>query len=94
MYGEGLGDMSKMSKWNDIFFGIIVIGHLLTREWPMGGTLQTIVDVMLGLSAMLILLKYYLEYKKTGNFLGFTVAGVERNEIKKTPIMRKKKRRK
>lgn len=83
--------MGKMSRWNDIFFAVIAVAHLLTREWPTGGTIQTVVDVMLGVSAALILFKYYLEYKNTGAIFGISFAG---GVTKKEPAMKKKKRRK
>lgn len=90
---RGMGFMGKMSRWNDIFFAVIATAHLLTRQWPTGGTLQSIVDVMLGTSAVLILFKYYMEYKRTGSIFGGEAKNSASNQALKAPAAKKKKRR-
>lgn len=85
--------MGKMSRWNDIFFAVIAAAHLLTREWPTGGTVQSIVDIMLGISAALIVFKYYMTYRQTGSLFGAGSADREEEQPKRAPAAKKKKRR-
>lgn len=52
--------MNITGKFNDIVFAIIFIYHLATRQWPYGGTLQTVLDVTLGICFLLICFKYFV----------------------------------
>ncbi|MBP2631195.1 MAG: hypothetical protein H6Q70_1823 [Firmicutes bacterium] len=85
-----MGKMN-MGKFNDIVFAAIFIWHLSTRQWPTGGTLQTVLDVMLVFCAILIGFKYYMEHKK-GNEKAQTT--VKENKTSKIILSSKKRKRK
>jgi hypothetical protein len=51
----------------DIAFAFIFGWHLLTRQWPFGNTLQSVMDVIFGISMLLILLKYFILWKRGRN---------------------------
>jgi hypothetical protein len=51
-------------KLTDIAFTFIFCWHLLTRQWPFGDTLQSVMDVIFGISMLLILVKYFIVWKR------------------------------
>lgn len=81
----------NMGKFNDIVFAAIFIWHLSTRQWPTGGTMQTVLDVMLVFCAILIGFKYYTEHKKGNEQAQPTV---KENKTSKIILSSKKRRRK
>jgi len=54
-------------KITDIAFAFIFGWHLLTRQWPFGNTLQSVMDVIFGISMLLILVKYFILWKRGRN---------------------------
>lgn len=54
----------KFFTVSDVIFLVIVAFHLFTREWPVGGQLQTIMDVCLGIAFVSLMAKYYAIFKK------------------------------
>lgn len=58
--------MGKTSYFNDAVFAVVAAYHLATRQWPFGGTWQSVIDALLGISALLIAFKYVVTYKKGG----------------------------
>lgn len=81
----------NMGKFNDVVFAALFIWHLSTRQWPTGGTMQTVLDVMLVFCAVLIGFKYYMDHKK-GNEEAQTAA--KENKTSKIVLSSKKRRRK
>lgn len=59
--------MLMSDKIIDIAFAFIFGWHLLTRQWPFGNTLQSVMDVIFGISMLLILLKYFILWKRGRN---------------------------
>lgn len=47
-----------MNKKIDIVLILLIVGHLLNRNWFFGSTLQTITDVCFGITAILIVYKW------------------------------------
>ena len=47
----------KFFTISDILFLCIIIYHVCTREWPVGGQLQTIMDVCLGFAFVSLIIK-------------------------------------
>lgn len=43
-----------MNKKIDIVLILLIVGHLLDRNWLYGNTIQTIIDVCFGITAVLI----------------------------------------
>lgn len=83
--------MEKTGKWNDYIFAAILVYHLFARQWPAGGALQTVIDVMMGVSAILIILKYYILYKKKHHGAGkVSRLGIRANG-KRTAIKNKRR---
>lgn len=58
--------MGKTSYFNDAVFAAIAAYHLATRQWPFGGVWQSVIDALLGISALLIAFKYVVTFKKGG----------------------------
>lgn len=56
--------MLMSGKLTDIAFVFIFCWHLLTRQWPFGNTLQSVMDVIFGISMLLILVKYFIVWKR------------------------------
>lgn len=81
----------NMGKFNDVVFAALFIWHLSTRQWPTGGTMQTVLDVMLVFCAVLIGFKYYMDHKK-GDEEAQTAA--KENKTSKIVLSSKKRRRK
>lgn len=54
----------KFFTISDVIFLAIIAFHLFTREWPVGGQLQTIMDVCLGVAFASLMAKYYAIFKK------------------------------
>lgn len=54
----------KFFTISDILFLCIIIYHVCTREWPVGGQLQTIMDVCLGFAFVSLIIKWYALLKK------------------------------
>lgn len=54
----------KFFTISDVIFLAIIAFHLYTREWPIGGQLQTIMDVCLGVAFVSLMAKYYAIFKK------------------------------
>lgn len=61
--GQKAMDKKFITVSDGIFLAIIVF-HLCTREWPVGGQLQTIMDVCLGVAFVSLMAKYYAIFKK------------------------------
>lgn len=81
----------NMGKFNDVVFAALFIWHLSTRQWPTGGTMQTVLDVMLVFCAILIGFKYYMDHKKRNEEAQTTV---KENKTSKIILSSKKRRRK
>ncbi len=81
----------NMGKFNDVVFAALFIWHLSTRQWPTGGTMQTVLDVMLVFCAILIGFKYYTAYKKGDDQ---EMSTVKENKTSKIILSSKKRRRK
>ena len=54
----------KFFTISDILFLCIIIYHVCTRDWPVGGQLQTIMDVCLGIAFVSLIVKWYALLKK------------------------------
>lgn len=54
----------KFFTISDILFLCIILYHVCTREWPVGGQLQTIMDVCLGFAFVSLVVKWYALLKK------------------------------
>lgn len=65
---KGQGSQKMMDKKfftiSDILFLVIVAFHLYNRDWPVGGQLQTIMDVCLGFAFVSLMVKWYAILKK------------------------------
>ncbi len=86
--------MLMSDKIIDIAFAFIFGWHLLTRQWPFGDTLQSVMDVVFGISMLLILLKYFILWKR-GRTLAAT-QGLQENKRsgnRNLTVSSKKKRR-
>ena len=55
---------NKNSNVNDVIFLVIFLFHLVSRQWPYGDTFQTVLDVLLGITAILIVVKYFVVKNK------------------------------
>lgn len=49
----------------DILLGIIIVIHLLTRDWPFGGTAQTVTDVLIVVALILTAIRYVTLHRST-----------------------------
>lgn len=54
----------KFFTISDILFLVIVAFHLYNRDWPVGGQLQTIMDVCLSFAFVSLMVKWYAILKK------------------------------
>lgn len=81
--------MGRTSYFNDAVFAVIAAYHLATRQWPFGGTWQSVIDALLGISALLIAFKYVAMYKKGG----FSKQNVGESRIARRRAEREKKSR-
>lgn len=55
---------NKSSNVNDVIFLVIFLFHLASRQWPYGDMFQTVLDVLLGITAILIVIKFFVMNKK------------------------------
>ena len=55
---------NKNSNVNDVIFLVIFLFHLVSRQWPYGDMFQTVLDVLLGITAILIVVKYFVVKNK------------------------------
>ncbi len=65
---KGQGSQKMMDKKfftiSDVIFLCIIAYHVCTRDWPVGGQLQTIMDVCLGFAFVSLVVKWYAILKK------------------------------
>ncbi len=54
----------KFFTISDVIFLCIIAYHVCTRDWPVGGQLQTIMDVCLGFAFVSLIVKWYAILKK------------------------------
>ena len=54
----------KFFTISDVLFLCIIAFHVFTREWPVGGQLQTIMDVCLGVAFVSLMAKWYAIFTK------------------------------
>ena len=47
-----------------LIFLVIFLFHLVSRQWPYGDMFQTVLDVLLGITAILIVVKYFVVKNK------------------------------
>ena len=77
-----------MSKFNDIACILFLAWHVGTRQWPMGDTFQTVMDILFISIAGLIVFKYYVLYKRKKD------QGAIKENKRKARIPARNKRRK
>ncbi len=61
-------DFTKNMKWlrklnPDLLFILFVIAYLLTRQWPYGGTMQTVADVSIAVALVRLAVKFFIGKK-------------------------------
>ena len=55
---------NKNSNVNDVIFLVIFLFYLVSRQWPYVVMFQTVLDVFLGITAILIVVKYFVVKNK------------------------------
>jgi len=51
-------------KWfkktsSDVFFLLFAVIYLFIRQWPYGGAMQTVVDILIVVTSLLMAVKYF-----------------------------------